>query len=256
MKLDKLKRTAPLIHCITNPISINQCANAVLCMGARPIMAEHPDEVREITVTAAALMLNTANITDARMKSMLISAQTAYENGIPFVIDAVGTACSEMRRRYVLDLIGNYTPSVIKGNASEINALYDKAYTGIGIDSDSRLTIEQAEKAAVSIAESVGCTVLVSGKTDIVTDGKRTAYVKNGCPQLSQITGTGCMLGAVAACFLAVEDSFEAAVTACGVMGICGELSQTEKGSGSFMVRLMDNLSALDVKNYEEMLRL
>ena len=96
-----VKQTQPLIHCITNPISINQCANGILAIGARPMMAEHPKEVSEITRTAQALMLNLGNITDARMESMLISAKTANEMGIPILLDAVGIACSTLRREYV-----------------------------------------------------------------------------------------------------------------------------------------------------------
>ena len=93
-----VKQTQPLIHCITNPISINQCANAILAVGGRPIMAEHPMEVAEITRTAKALMLNLGNITDARMESIRISAKTATENGIPILLDAVGVTCSQLRR--------------------------------------------------------------------------------------------------------------------------------------------------------------
>ena len=115
----------PLIHCITNPISINQCANGVLAVGAIPIMAEHPLEAAEITQAADALVLNLANITDVRMQSMKISAQTAQKNNIPFIIDAVGVACSALRRNFVNGFLKEFKPAAIKGNYSEIYALYD-----------------------------------------------------------------------------------------------------------------------------------
>lgn len=243
--INKIKKQKPLIHCITNPISINQCANAALALGARPIMAEHPDEAAEITVTANALLLNIGNITDVRLKSIEISAETAAKNNIPFIFDAVGAACSEMRRKYTLELIGKYHPSVLKGNYSEIRALFNLEYKAKGVDSESELTVEEVSKAAISLAERYGTTVIASGKTDIVTDGTRLFYIRNGTPQLSSVTGTGCMLGVICACFLPFDDALSSAVKACATLGICGELSETEKGNGSFSVNLIDNLSTV-----------
>ena len=118
-----VRERSSLIHCITNPISINQCANAILAVGGRPIMAEHPREVSEITATAGALMLNLGNITDVRMAAMRLSARTAAEHGTPILLDAVGVACSRLRRDYACCLMEAVTPAVIKGNYSEINAL-------------------------------------------------------------------------------------------------------------------------------------
>ena len=123
--LDTLRRRSPLIHAITNPISITQCANAVLALGCRPIMAEHPGEVEEITATASALLLNLGNITDVRMESMARSARTARQNGIPITLDAVGAACSRLRRNYARQLMEASAPAVLKGNYAEIVALTD-----------------------------------------------------------------------------------------------------------------------------------
>lgn len=243
--LADLKARIPLIHCITNPISIHQCANTVLAVGARPIMAEHPMEVREITETADALMLNLGNITDIRMQSMCISAICAKERQIPFLLDAVGIACSKLRRDFLLDLMKQAMPAVIKGNYSEILALYQQSYRAAGVDSDIGLTAEAAENAAVSLARQYRTVVLASGKADIITDGSRLVRVHNGTAQLSAVTGTGCMLGALCASFLAAGPDMDAAVAACAALGICGELAQTPQGSGSFMVNLMDALSTL-----------
>lgn len=240
-----VKKSKPLIHCITNPISINQCANTILSVGARPIMAEHPKEVSEIIKTADALMLNIGNITDVRMESITISAKTAVENNIPFVFDVVGVACSELRRKFALDIINKYSPSIIKGNYSETKALCSYDYKSAGVDSDSELSAENISKEALNLAQKHNCVVLASGKTDIVTDGQKLVYVKNGTPQLAQVTGTGCMLGALCAVYLSANKEIDSAITACAVLGICGELSETEKGNGSFMVNLMDNLSTL-----------
>lgn len=253
------KKTAdsnPLIHCITNPISINQCANGVLAVGARPTMAEHPMEVAEITQAADALVLNIANITDARMQSIMVSAQVASQNNIPFIIDAVGISGSQLRRRYIKDFMRKYTPAAIKGNYSEIYALYNDGYTSAGVDADATLQTENISKAAVLLARRHKTMVLASGKTDIVTDGNTVVYINNGVAQLARITGTGCLLGMLCGCYLSADRSIAALVTACAVLGICGQLAQTDKGNGTFFVNLMDNLSVLKDSQVEELLNM
>lgn len=253
---ETVKRDHSLIHCITNPISINSCANAVLAIGARPIMAEHPEEVAEITETAGALMLNLGNITDARMESIRIAARTAKHGNIPVLLDCVGTACSRLRREYALDLLGTAMPTVIKGNYSEIKALCVSGYVSAGVDAEGSLTKEQVTTDAVHLAKNTGAVILASGKTDIITDGKQIIYVQNGTPQLASVTGTGCMLGALCASYLSADRSLLAAAAACAVLGICGELSETEKGSGTFMVNLLDRLSTLRQEEVETRLKM
>ena len=240
-----VRERSSLIHCITNPISINQCANAILAVGGRPIMAEHPREVSEITATAGALMLNLGNITAVRMEAMCFSARTAAEHGTPILLDAVGVACSKLRRDYACNLLEGVTPAVIKGNYSEINALYQESYRASGVDADAALDAQTVERAAAALARTRHTVVLASGKVDIVTDGTRLIRVRNGTPQLSCVTGTGCMLGALTAAYLSAASGLDAAVTACAVLGICGQLAETERGSGSFMVGLLDALSTL-----------
>lgn len=246
----------PLIHCITNHISINQCANGVLAVGARPMMAEHPREVSEITQTADALVLNIANITDVRMQSMRISAQAARANNIPFIVDAVGVSCSGLRRKYMYDFLKDFTPAAIKGNYSEIYALYDEKYVSAGVDADEALKPENVSRTAVKLAQKYNTMILASGKTDIVTDGKTVVYINNGVPQLAKITGTGCLLGMLCGCYLSVDQSIYSLVTGCAVLGICGQLSRTEKGNGTFFVSLMDNLSTLSDKQIENLLNI
>ncbi len=241
-----VKQKAALIHCITNPISINQCANVILCAHARPMMAQHPEEAAVITSSAGAVMLNMGNITDVRKQSMLISAQTAKQKGIPFVLDVCGSACLPTRREYALGLIGTCLPSVIKGNYSEITALARKDYTSTGVDADKTLTAEAVTETAQELALKLGTVILASGEADIITDGSRTAFVKNGCAQLGSVTGTGCMQGALCAAYLSAAKGFDAAAAASVVLGICGQLAQTDKGAGSFMVNLLDALSTVD----------
>jgi len=251
-----VRQDQPLIHCITNPISINQCANAILAIGARPMMAEHPKEVSEITQTAQALMLNLGNLTDARMESMQIAAKTAWNLNIPFLLDAVGIACSGLRREYVKDLLKTAIPNVIKGNYSEIQALYRNSYRSSGVDADSSLKIQTIDHTALSLASNLGTVILASGQVDVVTDGNRLYHIHNGTTMLSQVTGTGCLQGALCATYLSAKPGLEAVITGSSVLGICGELAQTDRGTGTFLCNLMDTLSTLTDAEVEENLKL
>ena len=248
---EAVKTKRPLIHCITNPISINACANAVLSVGARPVMAEHPTEVSGITETAAALMINLGNITDARMESMMISSNVAAKRDIPLVLDLVGIACSRLRRDFAKKLIEKNLPCIIKGNYSEILALYDDNYRASGVDAEAALDGGNIQKTAALLAERYGSTILASGKTDIITDGDKAVLVSNGTAQMTSITGTGCMLGAIAAAFTSVSEPFEAVASAAVFFGICGEKSVAD-GTGTFMTRLYDSISLVsdtDIQN-------
>lgn len=240
----------PLIHCITNPISIKMCANAVLALGRRPMMAEHPKEVKEITQTADAVCVNLGNITDARIKSIGISMKTAEKHGIPVVIDVVGVACSRIRRRLAEKLLKKCSATVIKGNYSEILAMYDKSYNSSGVDADKSADAEMVKLAALMLAEKYSSVVMASGKTDIITDGICVVYINNGCPALANITGSGCTLGAVCACFLTEMRAIDAATYAAAVWGICGELSGGK--IGSFEVGLMDKLCEITEDDIEK----
>lgn len=251
---DYVKKQKPLIHCITNPISINQCANTILAAGAKPVMAEHPGEVCEITESADSLMLNLGNITDARMNSMRISANKANEKEIPVILDAVGIACSGLRRQYIKDILSKASMTVIKGNYSEICALHNEQYFFAGVDAEDALNRENVKETAVNLAKKYNAVILATGKTDVITDGENTIYVNNGCRELTYVTGTGCMLGSLCASFLAVSEPMDAIVSACVYFGICGQLAVTDKGTATFMVNLTDKLSTLIRDEISELL--
>ena len=153
-------------------------------------MAEHPKEVLEITSSADSLMLNLGNITDARMDAMLISAKKANKKGIPIVLDAVGIACSSLRKEYINDLLNKARMTVIKGNYSEICALYNNQYSSVGVDADISLSPEKVKEAAVNLALKYHAVILATGKTDIITNGENTICVNNGCEDLASVTGT------------------------------------------------------------------
>ncbi|MFD3156850.1 hydroxyethylthiazole kinase [Haloimpatiens sp. FM7330] len=244
----KLKK--PLIHCITNPISINDCANMVLAVGAKPIMAEHPLEVEEITAVSKALGVNLGNITDTRMKSMLISGKIAFENKIPQVIDLVGVGCSKLRLDYAKKFISECHPNVIKGNMSEIKAICGIKSNSKGIDvGEADIVTEGNFDENIDMLKKLslqtGSVIAATGVTDIITNGTHTYLIKNGCEMLSMITGTGCMLTALTASYISSGNILEGTVLAIALMGICGELSQNVKGTGSFRTDLIDNMFSI-----------
>lgn len=254
----KVRRKKPLIHCITNPISIHACANAVLALGARPIMAEHPKEVAQITATAGALMLNLGNITDVRMESMEISLRTAKENDIPVLLDLVGTACSDLRFRYAKHLMEIGGIAVLKGNTSELLSIADCPSHSIGVDAgekDAVTSQNQREMANIfgQLSKETGAVILASGKKDMVVSSSSVYVLSNGDSMLACITGTGCMQGAVCTAYLAGRNPILACILAAASMGIAGELAAEKcHGPGSFQIEFLDQLygmSDLELQN-------
>lgn len=236
----EISKNNRLIHCITNPISMNQCANAILALGAKPIMAEHPDEVMEITRTASSLLLNLGNITDSRISSMRLALKEACSSGIPVTLDAVGAACSSLRKTLVRLFLTSGKFACLKGNYSEILALYDDTYKSAGVDAKEGIDDELIKRAVLELSEANKCIVVATGKVDLVAGNGELIEVTGGTCQLSQATGTGCMLGAIIATYLAEESSLQSVVNACTFFKACGEKAATDKGIGTFMVNLLD----------------
>ncbi len=260
--LTYIQQEAPLIHCITNPISINDCANILLAIGARPIMAEHPDEVAEITAIAKGLALNLGNITDARMASMKISAAAAKDKGIPFVLDLVGLSCSRLRQKYAKELLQIAVPDIIKGNISELRTLLGLPTTpGMGVEAGQKeiVTKENALEYARIFqkqAREYHTLLLATGPIDLVVSSEEAYIIANGSNALASITGTGCMNNVLAgACLAGVHgissqatNNTLAAILSCLLLGIAGENIQDiylNQGPGSFHYSLMDSISKL-----------
>lgn len=221
--LSAVREKKPLVHCITNHISIGDCANLLLALGARPIMAEHPAEVADITRVSKALTLNLGNISDARMAAMQTSAQIAGDANIPFSLDIVGVAASRLRLDYALNLIRTTSPTVIRGNSAEMRALVGEAYSSSGVDSTDKRTPEQNAETAMIAARRYSAVVVISGETDVITDGKNTYLVSNGDPLMTRVTGTGCMFNAVIGAYLTELAPIDASLAAAVTMGLCGE---------------------------------
>lgn len=246
------REQAPLIHSITNPISINACANIVLATGARPIMAEHPLEVEEITKKSQALAINLGNITDARMDSIYRSGCLAKKEAIPSSIDLVGVAASSLRLDYAKNYLIQCQPSLIKGNMSEIKAILQLPSTPLGVDVGTQDEIRpenlsQSLAIARRLAKSSNATVLITGPIDIISTKSTSYLIRNGCPALARVTGTGCMLNCLLASFLPYASPEDAAILACLLLGLAGEEAENAPGPGSFMVDLLDQIYKLDL---------
>lgn len=248
--LEHTKANAPLVHSLTNAISINDCANAILAIGGKPIMAEHPKEVAEITAIAKSLYINLGNITDSRMEAMLISGAVAKEKNIPILVDLVGIGCSKLRLDFAKELIAIAHPQVLKGNISEIKALVGTSNAS-GIDAGisdvvTENNLAENAKMMMQLAGRLDAIIVATGKIDLIAATDAVYAIQNGCPMLSQVTGTGCMLGAIMATYSSARNPIEGAILGTLVMGIAGELgelSQTAAGTGSFRVSLMDAFS-------------
>lgn len=260
----QIKERKPLVHCITNPISIHDCANVILAAGGRPIMAEHPKEAAEITSIAEALMLNLGNITDIRMESMKISLKAANKKGIPVLLDLVGVACSTLRMRYAQELMQEGSVAILKGNISEILAIAREPSHSIGIDAGEEDAVDsenlnQVVRILRKLSQGTGAVVLASGKRDLIVDGTSAYLIENGDSMLSDITGTGCMLGALCSAYLSIGEgrSMEAAILGTVAMGIAGELAALDcPGTGTFQVRLLDSLYRLNGEIIQDRIRI
>lgn len=248
--VDKVRAQVPLIHQITNYVTVGDCANITLAIGASPVMADDISETEEITGISSALVLNIGTLNERTIASMLASGKRANELGIPVVFDPVGAGASRLRNEAAKAILEQVRLSVIRGNLSEISFLAGQSSSTRGVD----VSASDADKDGVSIAEKIArqyqCAAAITGPVDIISDGTRTVRIGNGHPMLSKVTGTGCMCTALIASFAAVtKDYLSAAVSGVASMGIAGELAyekEGKKGTGSFRIALMDAVSRLD----------
>ncbi len=230
--LHRVRETKPLIHNITNYVTVNDCANILLACGASPIMADDIDEVEEITALCGGLNINIGTLNHNSVQSMLAAGKKANELGRMTVLDPVGAGASKLRTETALRLIDEIKFDVIRGNISEIKTLASGAGAGHtkGVDADiSDKVTEENLKEAVAFAEQfsrkTGAVIAVTGAIDIVACGTEACCIRNGHPMMSSITGTGCQLSAMTAAFITANRKcvMEAAAAAVIAMGVCGE---------------------------------
>jgi hydroxyethylthiazole kinase len=243
--IESIRRQAPVVHNITNYVVMNNTANALLAIGASPVMAHAEEEVEEMVDISSALVINIGTLSERWIHSMFAAAHQARKKGIPVILDPVGAGATTYRTKTARDLINHETPSIIRGNASEILALYDDKFRTKGVDSAafSDAAIDTARK----INEIHKCVVCVSGATDYIVGKEKIVKIKNGHPLMSRVTGLGCTASALCGAFAAVEkDFFAAVVEAMAVMGIAGEMAAgVAAGPGSLQTHFLDYLYGL-----------
>ena len=241
-----IRERKPLVHNITNYVVMNETANAILALGALPVMAHAREEVAEMVGLSGALVLNSGTLSESWIEAMLLAGKAAHERGVPIVLDPVGAGATAYRTETARRLLDELDVTVLRGNAGEVATLVGSEAEVRGVESVGAAG-DPAELAREA-ARTLGLVASVTGAVDHVSDGERTAAVSNGHPLLASITGTGCMSTAVPGCFLAgKDDPFEAAVEALVAFGVAGEdAAANASGPGSFHVGLYDALAALD----------
>lgn len=243
--LESIRYRRPLIHNITNYVVMNFTANALLSLGASPVMAHAVEEVEEMAGLAGALVVNIGTLSSPWVDAMFKAVKAARARSIPIVLDPVGAGATKFRTDVAWRLAQEPGISVIRGNGSEIMALAGRSSTTKGVDSS--LGSEEAFEAALEFASSLGTVVAVTGKEDFITDGTRMARVSNGHQLMGRVTGTGCSASSITGAFCAVEaDPFIAATGALITFGIAGEMAAaTSPRPGTFGTLLLDALDAV-----------
>ncbi len=258
--LQRVQTRSPLVHCISNQVASNDCANIVLACGASPIMAEDPEEVAEVTALSKAVSLSLGTPNPRKAEALLRAGKQANALGIPVVFDPVGVGVSAFRQRIAKNFLDAVHPAILRCNCSELRALCLEEENARGVDADTRQEQDETEniRLAKAAAKKLNCVVAMTGEADILTDGEMTYLGHNGTPLMRKVTGTGCMLSVLTGAFVGANPDrpLEAALGAVCAMGLCGELAeqrmQQNDGTGSFRVYLMDAVSNLTPETLEE----
>lgn len=263
--LHQVRETAPLVQCITNFVTVNDCANIILAAGGSPTMAMDAREVEEAVRDVSALVCNMGAIES--VEAMVLAGREANRLGIPVVLDPVAAGGTQLRRNASAELWRNVQFSVIRGNASEIRYLSGQQTTGSGVDVSAvdavtEENLPMAVEMVKNLAKETGSVIAISGVLDVISDGERTVVLRNGCATMSRITGSGCMLTSLIGAFCGAmkEDVFAAACSAMAVMGIAGEKAEAlrlQKGTGNvtFRADLIDSIFSMTEQELEEMVR-
>lgn len=262
--LNKFKTTTPLTQCITNFVTVNDCANAILALGGSPIMADDPQEVEEIINIANALVINIGTVRKEQIEAMKLSSAQANKTNTPITIDPVGVGISKVRNDTTLDLIENYDVAAIRGNITEIKTIskliniIDDTNTAKGVDvcDDDVITEENLKlngEIIAKTAEKLNTVILASGPIDILSDGKTTIAIYGGDEMMPLITGSGCMLSSLVGSCAGAVDPFNGTLLAILAMNKAGEkarakVDENNLGTGSFRTFLIDALYQTDAE--------
>ena len=240
-----IRAKSPLVHNITNYVAMNFSANALLAIGASPVMAHAVEEMDDMVGIASALVINIGTLDAEWVRGMLAAGRAAHRLGKPIVLDPVGAGATPYRTQTAWQIIRECHPTIIRGNASEIMALVNADIKSKGVDSSQ--SSDDAVESAKQLAKTTGAVVVISGATDYITDGARVATITNGSPLMTQVTAMGCTASSIVGAFAGINpDPFEASLHGMAVMGICGERAVAKKAApGSLMTNFVDELSTI-----------
>ncbi|MBI0577097.1 hydroxyethylthiazole kinase [Neobacillus cucumis] len=253
--LQKVREKNPLVHNITNVVVTNFTANGLLALGASPVMAYAPEEVADMAKIAGALVLNIGTLNSIEIESMIIAGKSANENGVPVIFDPVGAGATAFRTETAKKLMNEIRISVIRGNAAEIANVAGLDWEIKGVDAGQ--SNGNAMELAIQTAQKLNTVIVITGKDDVISDGKKTFIVHNGHPILTKVTGTGCLLTSVIGAFAAVEkDLVLASVSALVFYGSAAEIAAEKTasiGPGSFQIEFLNQLyqvSGAEIEKY------
>ncbi|MBP5460784.1 MAG: hydroxyethylthiazole kinase [Lachnospiraceae bacterium] len=260
--LENVRATRPLVHNITNYVTVNDCANILLACGGSPIMADDVAEVEEITSVCGGLNINIGTLNSRTIEAMLVAGKKANELGHPILLDPVGAGASKLRTETALRIVKETKLAVIRGNISEIKTLAAGSGTTKGVDADTadavtEETLDGAVAFAKKTARALGTVIAITGAIDIVTDGEKAYCIRNGHPMMSSITGTGCQLSAMTAAYITAnpEHPLEAAAAAVCAMGLAGEIAyrrlSAEDGNSTYRNYIIDAIFRLTPEQLE-----
>ena len=252
----QIRSRATLVHNITNYVVMNTTANALLAIGASPVMAHAEQEVEDMVNIAPALVINIGTLNEEWTKSMFMAARRAKQKGIPVIFDPVGAGATPYRTRTSRQLLEAVSPSIIRANASETMALVTEGKLTKGVDSTA--SSDHALDAARTLSDQFGSVVCVSGEKDYIIAGKRMIVVGNGHPMMTRVTGLGCTASALCGAFAAVgSDLADSTAYAMAVMGVAGEIAAARAaGPGSMQMQFLDALYGLSFEDIDQRLKL
>jgi hydroxyethylthiazole kinase len=254
--IQRIRTEAPLVHNITNYVVMNTTANALLAIGASPVMAHAIEEVEEMVGHARAVVINIGTLSAPWVEAMVKAGQEAQRRRIPVVLDPVGSGATQFRTTAAQRLIQETHPTIVRGNASEIRSLLHSGPHTKGVD--STYTPDDISEDARALSSCCRCVVSVSGPVDLIVEGDAVIRIASGHPMMSRVTGMGCIATAITGAFAAVNPSpFYAAAHAMAVMGVAGEMAaERSAGPGSFLPNFPDVLHLIQESDFTQRLRM
>lgn len=261
--LENVREKTPLVHNITNYVTVNDVANVLLACGGSPIMSDEPDDVADITSICGGLNINIGTLNKRSIEAMLIAGKKANELSHVVTLDPVGAGASALRTNTAVELMEKVKFDVIRGNISEIKTLALGSGSTKGVDADSADTVtdqnlDEMVKFAKNFARKTDTVVAITGAIDLVADGEKCYVIKNGRPEMSKITGTGCQLSALVCAFAVAnpDNKTEAVAAAVCMMGLAGEIGfknmKAEDGNSTYRNRIIDAIYNMDGKTLKE----